>query len=71
MQKYNLELENESYFITPHQYEMFQKLNELETREVILNKKMTGTVGAVALDFQEILLQELLREEQVIAFQEE
>ncbi|KTD59133.1 isoaspartyl dipeptidase with L-asparaginase activity [Legionella sainthelensi] len=48
--KYNLELENESYFITPHQYEMFQRLNELETREVIHNKKMTGTVGAVALD---------------------
>lgn len=50
--KFNLELENESYFITPHQYEMFQKLNKIETMEVIHNKKMTGTVGAVALDSQ-------------------
>ncbi|KTC83644.1 isoaspartyl peptidase/L-asparaginase family protein [Legionella cincinnatiensis] len=48
--KYNLELENEPYFITPHQYEMFQKLNKIETMEAIQNKKMTGTVGAVALD---------------------
>ncbi|KTD09033.1 isoaspartyl dipeptidase with L-asparaginase activity [Legionella gratiana] len=48
--KYNLELEKESYFITSHQYETFQKLNKIETLEAIQNKKITGTVGAVALD---------------------
>ncbi|ARB93635.1 isoaspartyl peptidase/L-asparaginase family protein [Legionella longbeachae] len=48
--KYNLELESESYFITPHQYEMYQQHNAIETMDVIQNKKMTGTVGAVALD---------------------
>lgn len=48
--KYDLELENESYFITSHQYEAFQMLHKIETLDAIQNKKITGTVGAVALD---------------------
>lgn len=48
--KYDVELENESYFITPHQYEAYQKLNKVETLDEIQNKKIRGTVGAVALD---------------------
>ncbi|MBN9225910.1 MULTISPECIES: isoaspartyl peptidase/L-asparaginase family protein [Legionella] len=50
--KYGLDMEAESYFITPHQYEMYQELNKIETMEDIQNKKMKGTVGAVALDVQ-------------------
>ncbi|MCW8400086.1 isoaspartyl peptidase/L-asparaginase [Legionella sp. PATHC038] len=50
--KYGLELEDESYFITPNQYETYQNLNKIETMEEIQNKKMKGTVGAVALDVQ-------------------
>ncbi|WP_454784343.1 isoaspartyl peptidase/L-asparaginase family protein [Legionella sp. WA2024007413] len=50
--KYGMELEEESFFITPHQYEIYQKLKQTETREEIQKKKMKGTVGAVALDRQ-------------------
>ncbi|HHT0592122.1 TPA: isoaspartyl peptidase/L-asparaginase family protein [Legionella anisa] len=50
--KYGMEMEPESYFITPHQYEMYQKLNKIEGMEEIQRKKMKGTVGAVALDLQ-------------------
>ncbi|CEK12059.1 isoaspartyl peptidase/L-asparaginase family protein [Legionella hackeliae] len=48
----NLHLEPESYFITKHQLEEFKKRNKNESFEQILNKKMMGTVGAVALDSQ-------------------
>ncbi|MCW8471281.1 isoaspartyl peptidase/L-asparaginase [Fluoribacter gormanii] len=50
--KYGMEIEAESYFITPYQYEVYQKLNKIETMEEIQKKKMKGTVGAVALDLQ-------------------
>ncbi|KTD40378.1 isoaspartyl peptidase/L-asparaginase family protein [Legionella parisiensis] len=50
--KYGVEIEPESYFITPHQYEIFQNLNKIESMEEIQRKKMKGTVGAVALDLQ-------------------
>ncbi|KTD74251.1 isoaspartyl peptidase/L-asparaginase family protein [Legionella tucsonensis] len=50
--KYGMQIEPESSFITPHQYEMYQKLNKIESMEEIQNKKMKGTVGAVALDLQ-------------------
>ncbi|WP_412757058.1 isoaspartyl peptidase/L-asparaginase family protein [Legionella bozemanae] len=50
--KYSMEIEPDSYFITPHQYEMYQKLNKIESMEEIQRKKMKGTVGAVALDLQ-------------------
>lgn len=49
-QDYHLALEPESYFITPNQYEEFKRLNPIETTEDKRNKKMMGTVGAVALD---------------------
>lgn len=48
--KYGMEIEAESYFMTPHQYGIYQTLNKIETMEEIQNKKMKGTVGAVALD---------------------
>ncbi|WP_131779077.1 isoaspartyl peptidase/L-asparaginase family protein [Legionella bozemanae] len=51
-EKYGMEIEPDSYFITPHQYEMYQKLNKIESMEEIQRKKMKGTVGAVALDLQ-------------------
>ncbi|WP_133136079.1 isoaspartyl peptidase/L-asparaginase family protein [Legionella rowbothamii] len=47
---YKLPLEPKSYFIKPHQYEAFQRLVLSETKEERRNKKLTGTVGAVALD---------------------
>ncbi|KTC64926.1 isoaspartyl dipeptidase with L-asparaginase activity (plasmid) [Legionella adelaidensis] len=45
-----LHLEPDSYFITPHQYEIFKELNEIQTKEEVLANTGTGTVGAVALD---------------------
>jgi L-asparaginase / beta-aspartyl-peptidase len=50
--KYRVALEPESYFMTSHQYEDYQNLHKIETMEDIQNKKMQGTVGAVALDRQ-------------------
>ncbi|WP_454781956.1 isoaspartyl peptidase/L-asparaginase family protein [Legionella sp. WA2022007384] len=50
--KYGMEMEAESYFTTPYQYEVYEKLNKIETMEEIQNKRMKGTVGAVALDLQ-------------------
>ena len=47
---YQLPLEPKSYFIKPHQYETFQRLFLSESKEERRTKKMTGTVGAVALD---------------------
>jgi len=43
-------LEPEAYFVTDHQYEEFLKLNDTETLQKIMKKKIYGTVGAVALD---------------------
>lgn len=48
--KYGLEMELESYFITQHQLEEYKRLNQIETKDDIQNKKIKGTVGAVALD---------------------
>lgn len=48
--KYGLEMEEESYFITPHQYAEYEQLNKIESFEAIQQKKISGTVGAVALD---------------------
>ena len=45
-----LYLETESYFITEHQQALFKKLSKHETVQQILEKKIYGTVGAVALD---------------------
>lgn len=45
-----IHLEPDSYFITEHQYQSFAKLNKHETTQQILEKKIMGTVGAVALD---------------------
>ncbi len=47
---YQLPLKPKSYFIKPHQYETFQRLFLSESKEERRTKKMTGTVGAVALD---------------------
>ncbi|MGC1183037.1 isoaspartyl peptidase/L-asparaginase family protein [Legionella sp.] len=49
-QKYGVSVEPESYFITQHQFEEYQRLNKIETIDEIQNKKIKGTVGAVALD---------------------
>lgn len=52
----DLELEPESYFITEHQYDAYEKKRRKENesnREVAkeqINNRMHGTVGAVALD---------------------
>lgn len=43
-------LEPDSYFITEHQQEEFQRLSKHETVQEIMEKKIYGTVGAVALD---------------------
>lgn len=48
--KYELAIEPESYFITQHQFEEYKRLNKIETMDDIQNKRMKGTVGAVALD---------------------
>lgn len=43
-------LESDSYFITEHQQALFEQYNKRETTKQILQKRMYGTVGAVALD---------------------
>lgn len=45
-----LELESPSYFITEHQYQDFLHANREMSRKKILQQKIHGTVGAVALD---------------------
>lgn len=47
-----LPLESKSYFITEDQYQIYKKINQIESHQDILKKKMKGTVGAVALDAQ-------------------
>lgn len=47
---YQMELEPESYFITEHQYQDYLKAHRQESMKDILEKKIRGTVGAVALD---------------------
>lgn len=42
-------LELDDYFITPHQFELFQKYNQFALRKMV-RRKMHGTVGAVAVD---------------------
>lgn len=49
-QSYEMAMEPESYFITEHQFAEYKRLHQIETTEDIQNKKMKGTVGAVALD---------------------
>jgi len=44
-----IELAPDSYFITNHQYEEFEKCNK-ETAENLYTKRTHGTVGAVAVD---------------------
>lgn len=48
--RHQLPMESEEYFITPCQVEEYQRLKKIESFEDIINKPMTGTVGAVALD---------------------
>jgi beta-aspartyl-peptidase (threonine type) len=54
--KINIHLRPDSYFITPHQYDEYEKLRKEEAehiRDIALEdiaQKMHGTVGAVALD---------------------
>lgn len=43
-------LEPDSYFITEHMQKEFQKYSKRETVQQIIEKKIYGTVGAVALD---------------------
>lgn len=50
--KAGLSLEPQSYFITAEQYAEYMKANKTETHQQIMQKKMEGTVGAVALDYQ-------------------
>lgn len=46
----SIELEPDSYFITTHQFEAFLHENKEYSMKALLKKKLTGTVGAVALD---------------------
>lgn len=43
-------LETDSYFITEHQQKEFKRLSKHETVQQIMEKRIYGTVGAVALD---------------------
>jgi beta-aspartyl-peptidase (threonine type) len=45
-------LEPDSYFITEHQFNAFEEANKHETIQQIYEKKISGTVGAVALDIK-------------------
>lgn len=51
-QNENIYLEADSYFITEHQYAAFKEANNHENLQQILEKKILGTVGAVALDMK-------------------
>ena len=46
----DIELEPDSYFITDHMYDEYRKENKQLTIQRIMEKRMIGTVGAVALD---------------------
>lgn len=46
----NIKLEPESYFVTDYQRQEFEKVAKHETLQKIMQKKIKGTVGAVALD---------------------
>lgn len=48
-QHYQISLEPESYFVTDHQNKEYQRLQQIETMADLQQKKMKGTVGAVAL----------------------
>lgn len=50
--KEGLTLKPPSYFITGYQYDEYERLNAKENYLDLLNKKESGTVGAVALDKQ-------------------
>jgi beta-aspartyl-peptidase (threonine type) len=45
-----LTLEEDDYFITEYQYKLFKKFSTRESVKQIMEKKIHGTVGAVALD---------------------
>jgi len=45
-----IDLETDSYFITEHQQALFRKFSARETVQDIMEKRIYGTVGAVALD---------------------
>ncbi|RUR07133.1 isoaspartyl peptidase/L-asparaginase family protein [Legionella sp. km772] len=49
-QNEKIDLEPDSYFITEYQQKEFQKYSKRETVQHIMEKKIYGTVGAVALD---------------------
>ncbi|MGQ3888589.1 isoaspartyl peptidase/L-asparaginase family protein [Legionella sp. CNM-1927-20] len=46
----NITLETDSYFITDYQFAAFQESRDLKHIQKLLQKKLHGTVGAVALD---------------------
>jgi L-asparaginase / beta-aspartyl-peptidase len=46
----HIPLKPESYFITEHQYDVFQKASDEESIQELLEKKIHGTIGVVALD---------------------
>lgn len=45
-----LQIEDDRYFITDHQYDLFQSKSKKESRKDMLQKRLNGTVGAVAID---------------------
>jgi L-asparaginase / beta-aspartyl-peptidase len=45
-----LSIKPDAYFITEHQYNEYERHHSEESYEDILKKKITGTVGAVAMD---------------------
>jgi beta-aspartyl-peptidase (threonine type) len=46
----DIELETDTYFITTHQHDLLMESREKESMQELLQKKIHGTVGAVALD---------------------
>ncbi|RUR06262.1 isoaspartyl peptidase/L-asparaginase [Legionella sp. km772] len=45
-------LKPDSYFITEHQYNLFQEASNQDSMQEQLTKKIHGTIGAVALDYE-------------------
>jgi beta-aspartyl-peptidase (threonine type) len=48
----NIELETDAYFITEHQYDLFMEERDKKTLQQLLQQRVHGTVGAVAVDKQ-------------------
>jgi beta-aspartyl-peptidase (threonine type) len=66
----NIELETDAYFITAHQYDLFIEERDKKTLQQLLQQRVHGTVGAVAVDKQGMLLPQLQQAALQIAWKE-